>query len=149
MNKKQIVIGFGILLLILFVFGIIFTEAIFTNDNTISEEKQNIEITEFQTDKNTYSSHEDLEISLQITSSRDIQATAKIKGIQPFNRAYIENSKEINLKEGENEITFNEKTPRCTSGCGGVSPGEYDISIEIWDDNEIIGSLTTTINLVS
>ncbi|MEM5879139.1 MAG: hypothetical protein QXU74_01460 [Candidatus Aenigmatarchaeota archaeon] len=113
------------------------------------QETSEIEILNFTTDKNTYSSYEDMKISLLIKSSKDLEnVTIRVWGIKPRNYAYINDSKIVNLKEGENEITFTEKTPYCTSGCGGVYPGPYDLNAEVWINGKSVANSTKTINLV-
>ncbi|MEM5836383.1 MAG: hypothetical protein QXY24_01455 [Candidatus Aenigmatarchaeota archaeon] len=114
-----------------------------------SQKHPEIEILNFATDKNTYSSYEDMKISLLIKSSKDLEnVTIRVWGIKPRNYAYINDSKIVNLKEGENEITFTEKTPYCTSGCGGVYPGPYDLNAEVWINGKSVANSTKTINLV-
>jgi len=144
---KKILLGIAVAFLIILLLVISLSTEFFEIANNVTE--KDIEIIEFRTDKDTYSSRENVEISIKITSSEDRQVTAKIKGIQPLNRPHIESSKKVDIGEGENKINFNEKTPYCTSGCGGVSPGEYNLDIEILDGEEIIVNSTTTINLVS
>ncbi|MEM5870219.1 MAG: hypothetical protein QXR09_03600, partial [Candidatus Aenigmatarchaeota archaeon] len=68
-----------------------------------SQKHPEIEILNFATDKNTYSSYEDMKISLLIKSSKDLEnVTIRVWGIKPRNYAYINDSKIVNLKEGEN-----------------------------------------------
>lgn len=109
----------------------------------------NIQITEFKTDKSTYSSYEEMKIFVKLKSSEDLEnVNVKVWGIKPRNYAHINDSKTVSLKKGENEIVFNAKTPYCTSGCGGVYPGPYDLFLEVWFNGEIVASATSTINLV-
>ncbi len=109
-----------------------------------------IEIATLTTDKDTYGSHEDMEVSVLVRSSESLEnATVSLSGIKPYNRAYVKESKTVNLSRGENEIVFNAKTPYCTSGCGGVYPGPYDINAEILINGEQVANSSTTINLVS
>jgi hypothetical protein len=108
-----------------------------------------IEILSFSTDKNTYSSHEEMKILLLLKSSKEIEnITVNVWGIKPYNYAYINESKTLNLKRGENEIVFLARTPYCTSGCGGVYPGLYDLYAEVFMNDEKIANTTTKINLV-
>jgi hypothetical protein len=74
--------------------------------------------------------------------------TVNVWGIKPYNYAYINESKTLNLKRGENEIVFLARTPYCTSGCGGVYPGLYDLYAEVFMNDEKIANTTTKINLV-
>ena len=109
-----------------------------------------IEIKEFKTDKETYGSYEEIQISLKVFSKNEIKdVEIKIKGIQPGRYAYINEFKVVNLAEGENAVFFEAQMPYCTSGCGGVFPGPYDIYANIFVEEDLIESAITTINLIS
>ncbi len=119
------------------------------NTNTFENGTPGIEIAMLTTDKNTYGSHEDMRVSVLIRSSESLEkATVSLSGIKPYNRAYVKESKIVNLSQGENEIVFNAKTPYCTSGCGGVYPGPYDLNVEILITGGLVVNSSTTINLV-
>lgn len=118
-----------------------------TNQEEIQE---NLKITDFTTDKKTYTSNEGLEASLTVLSSKEIKGVViKLTGIKPHARSYINGSQTVDLNLGENKIVFTEKTPYCTSGCGGVYPGPYDLNIEIFIKENLIASSTVSINLTA
>ncbi len=106
-------------------------------------------IKSFTTDKETYGSEEDMKITIIIHSDAEIKnLTARVSGIKPYRTAFIDNSKTVDVVSGDNEIIFSEKTPYCTSGCGGVYPGPYNLNAEIFINGEMAANSTTTINLV-
>ena len=108
-----------------------------------------VEIVNFSTDKSIYGSYEEIKISLVVRSSKYIEnASANLFGIKPYNHAYVNESKLVNLAKGDNEIIFRAKTPYCNSGCGGVYPGPYNLSAGILINGEMAANSTTTINLV-
>lgn len=110
----------------------------------------NFKITDFITDKKTYTSHQELKAFLTVLSFKETEEVLiKLTGIKPYTRAYIDSSQTINLNSGENEIVFTEITPYCTSGCGGVYPGPYDLIAEIFIGKDLIASSTISINLTN
>lgn len=138
MNKKKLLKSIIIVLIIIILLIII------NNSNN----KDLIEITEFETDKNNYKSQETIIVTLNVFSPEDIEQTKiKLTGIRPYNYAYIDSSKRINLKKGDNKIVFEEKAPYCTSGCGGVFPGPYDLEAGIFINQTLITSEQKTITL--
>jgi len=109
-----------------------------------------IEIKEFKTDKENYGSHEKVQFSVKIWSKKDIdEAEIKITGIQPYQRFYINKAKITSLTAGENIFYIEAETPYCTSGCGGVYPGPYDVYASIFIGGKLIQSAENSINLVS
>ncbi len=116
---------------------------------TVIENNWQIEIKEFNSDKDTYGSREKVIFSLLILSDHKIdRAELSISGIRPYQYAYINKLEEINLARGQNMISIEAETPICTSGCGGVGPGPYDITADILVNHEIIASQTIIINLI-
>ncbi len=108
-----------------------------------------VNILSFETDKKTYGSYEEIKITAVVKSHIQMQdITARLTGIKPYNYAYIDKSKVIDINSGKNEITFVVKTPHCTSGCGGVYPGPYSVNIELIAGEEVLASSGTTIDLV-
>lgn len=108
-----------------------------------------IEIVKFVTDKKTYSSQEQMKILVVVKSSENVESIkASVWGIMPQRYAYVNYSKIADLSGGENEITFFGVTPYCTSGCGGVYPGPYEIHAEIFVEDILTANSTETINLV-
>ena len=116
--------------------------------NAITEE-MNIEITEFTTDKEVYGSYEEVKMTIVAVSPEAIEnAEINVAGINPYQHAYVDESRIVNLSMGENEITFSDKTPSCTSGCGGVYPGPYDITARISVNGTLLAEASLTITLV-
>jgi len=123
------------------------SEKIETNQK---ETQENLIIKDFATDKKTYKSREELKVSLIILNTGEVkEATVRLTGIKPYNHAYINSSKAIDLISGENEIIFTEITPYCTSGCGGVYPGPYNLDIEMFTEESLVASSTISINLTN
>ena len=109
-----------------------------------------LEIKEFKTDKKTYGSYEEIQFTVKIISNQNVKnAEVKITGIKPYSYPYINQSNTVNLSLGENNFTFKAKTPNCTSGCGGVYPGPYDVYLDIFINGSLIKNEKTIINLVS
>ncbi|MEM5793191.1 MAG: hypothetical protein QXY45_02425 [Candidatus Aenigmatarchaeota archaeon] len=134
-----------IFLTIVLIFGIIFIISGCTSLNN-----RGIDIIDFRTDKDTYSSFEEIRISLLIKSSGNFQdVQVNVLGIKPRQYYYINESKIINLTKGYNEISFISKTPHCTSGCGGVYPGPYNITSEVLLNGKFVCNKTIQINLIS
>ncbi len=103
---------------------------------------------ELTMDKEAYISHEDVEMTLNLEVDNEIEnAEIRITGIKPHQTAYIRETKVVDLKEGENTIVIVVKAPSCTSGCGGVYPGPYDIEAEVFVDEGLAGQTLTTITL--
>ncbi|MEM7821470.1 MAG: hypothetical protein QXX38_01510 [Candidatus Aenigmatarchaeota archaeon] len=90
-----------------------------------------------------------MKIFLVLKASKNLEnVSIKIWGIKPRNYAYVDLSKTVNLMVGENKIAFTTKTPFCTSGCGGVFPGPYELYAEVFVENEKVSNSSLTINLV-
>jgi hypothetical protein len=132
------------LILSLIIVGSILASSI--TKNTIN---QKVEIVSFETDKKVYRSNEEMKIFVFLKSSKEFEnVTVNVYGIIPRAYAYINESKTVNLKNGENRIVFQTKTPYCTSGCGGVNPGSYDLYVKVFIDGKEVTNSTTKINLV-
>lgn len=106
-------------------------------------------ITEFISDKDSYRSQETISFTLKIYSEEDTQnADLKIEGIKPGSTSYINKTKSIDIKSGDNIILISAQAPNCTSGCGGVYPGPYEITAQIILNEKPVSQSQTTINLV-
>ncbi|MGM5488427.1 MAG: hypothetical protein ACQESG_05750 [Nanobdellota archaeon] len=143
---------------------LVFTGCVNEEPNIVSEERNqaseernqaseegnqasDIEIMSFSTDNKTYGSYEKVNANAIVRSSADQTITARLSGIKPHTNPYIDESKIINLSEGENEIHFTATTPHCTSGCGGVYPGPYQLTLELLHGT--VTSKNITIELIS
>jgi hypothetical protein len=131
-------------------FLVFFSIFILTSSHfTSNQETSNVEVLNFSTDKKTYGSYEDMKISVLLKSSKNLEnVSVNVFGIRPRVYAYVNETKIVNLKKGENEVVFLAKTPYCTSGCGGVYPGPYDLYVKVFVNGEEIANSKTTINLV-
>ena len=108
-----------------------------------------IEILEFSTDKNTYASNEEIKASLVVESSEQVNAVkVNLLGVLVGGTYRVSAEREMDLAMGEKRIEISAMTPYCTSGCGGVHPGEYDVKVEIEKDWEVLAEASLKINLV-
>ncbi|MFP4523829.1 MAG: hypothetical protein ACLFO2_00740 [Candidatus Woesearchaeota archaeon] len=113
-----------------------------------SHDTPSFDVIRFETDNETYGSHEDLEAVVTLESTTGVRnAGARLVGIQPYNNPYIDERRIVNLTKGENRIAFEATTPHCTSGCGGVYPGPYDLVFELFVNDTVIANTTKTIEL--
>ncbi|MFP4423948.1 MAG: hypothetical protein ACLFP2_01825 [Candidatus Woesearchaeota archaeon] len=116
---------------------------------TQENKNQDVRIINFETEKYAYGSHENLKATVKIESAIKAGGKARLIGIKPHTYHHIDNTKRLDLNKGENKIVFNVKTPHCTSGCGGVYPGPYDITIQLSLNDTVVAESTKTIELVS
>lgn len=108
-----------------------------------------VEITNLQLDKDKYGSHETVNLTTSVRSNVEGEFLIKVHGIAPLGYEHVKKEESITLHPGDNKIKTEFKTPRCTSGCGGVKPGDYNIFVEIQKGNETLANASTTITLVS
>ncbi len=160
MNKKNINRLLILVILILFLFSIYFVYLLLNSstpaDKTTNNKEEvgdftntKVKIAEFNTDKDNYSSYEEIKLGVNLIAETEIKnAEIRITGIKPYQIAYIKETKVADLPKGESTILFEAQAPSCTSGCGGVYPGPYNISAEIFVEDTLIGSETTKIELV-
>jgi len=99
-------------------------------------------------DKEIYRSSEEMRLNaIAGPSESNENVTLKIYGIRD-GRGNLRVSEERNATmglDGLNEI-FVFRMPSCY-GCAGVSPGEYDIVMEIWKNGELVGNCSKTVTL--
>jgi hypothetical protein len=108
-----------------------------------------IEILEFSTDKNVYSSSQQLKATIILEASRAGNGiTARLHGINAQGSDKVDDSRILDLNEGINTVEFLETTPYCTSGCGGVFPGPYQLLIEISGESELLAQASAAIELI-
>ncbi len=99
------------------------------------------------TDKAAYGTGETLKATVAVSSPVAMDATIRLWGIRPSLTTHIDIVKRVRLVKGGNSIVFEAVTPRCTSGCGGVYPGPYEVVAELTAANRIV-SASTVITLV-
>ena len=108
-----------------------------------------IAITSLSLDKEEYGSKENIVFSLTVNASQEIETNLTLKGIKPRTYYYLNKLEKTSLEQGLNELSLNATTPSCTSGCGGVKPGEYEVKAEILVNETILAEANTTITLHS
>lgn len=109
-----------------------------------------IQISSFELNKEVYSSYEDVSFKIVIdSSSRVDNAELNIKGIKLRNIYYLHVSEAIDLKKGTNNFLLRATTPRCTSGCGGVNPGDYELVASLVINESVFSEIESIITLVS
>ncbi|MCW1301475.1 MAG: hypothetical protein QW507_03370 [Candidatus Nanoarchaeia archaeon] len=109
----------------------------------------NLSILEFSTDKESYSSFEDMYVKITIWSKSYLNnVSVDLIGIKARGYAHINDSRLVTLSPGRNEILFVEKTPYCTSGCGGVYPGPYQIEVKVYYGGKLIANSSKLIQLM-
>ncbi len=114
------------------------------------EEPLAVSIVSFTSDEQVYGSSDKMVFSIVINSSAAVEnASISIHGIKPYRRAYVDDTKTAALDFGTNSINFTETAPYCTSGCGGVYPGPYEINAQVFVDDVIVANSSITVNLVS
>ncbi|MCX6801549.1 MAG: hypothetical protein NT067_00395 [Candidatus Diapherotrites archaeon] len=108
-----------------------------------------VQITGFSTDKNVYSSSQQLKASIVLNASKGAGGiTARLHGINANGSDKVDETKTIDVNAGHNTIEFLETTPYCTAGCGGVFPGPYDLFFEVSDESGLLAQASATIELV-
>ncbi len=118
-------------------------------NNTNPESLPKIELS-VSTDKNVYSSNEDISVRLEVLCEKELpEVTVRIQGIKPKSYAYISESRLVSLGEGINILEFFDQIPACTGGCGGVYPGFYDVNAVVEFEGNILASAKTTIELIN
>ena len=96
-------------------------------------EKAKIVSVEVFTDKERYTSGEEVKIQVIAYSNRPLNATLRLEGIQ----GKIKVEKKIKLDSGINQFSFSFKLPKCNV-CGGIKPGTKKIKCEIlWDNSSV------------
>ncbi len=111
-----------------------------TTENFI---KENLTLS-VSADKQIYHSGDKINVSVKIESSIFIEdAIVKVYGI--YAGSYrIEDTKDVIIYPGKRELSFAFTTPRCY-GCSGISPGVYNLSVEVIYAGSVLKS--KTINL--
>lgn len=99
------------------------------------------------TNNDTYRSSEEIVITVDITASRDVDVTlVNISGIKnTFERNILEDSKTVQLKEGDNTVQFTFETPAC-GDCSGIPAGDHTIYANVEIDG-IQYNATSTVTL--
>lgn len=97
---------------------------------TAQLETSSIDEITLSTDKELYHSGEIIHITAGINSPAEIEnVTIRFYGIYS-GRYRLDQTKVVDLHEGENNVTLDYNAPRCY-GCSGISPGTYQISTDV------------------
>jgi hypothetical protein len=99
------------------------------------------------TDKDLYHSGEPIKLSLEVFSSAEIpNAKVKFYGVNAKSRLRLSYETIKNIARGDNLITYDFIAPSCY-GCAGVSPGTYQVTAEILQNNSSLANTTINIEL--
>lgn len=102
-------------------------------------ENVDISVIEVSADKDTYHSSENMNLSMIIRTSADIdEVMVTAKGIN----GRMNLQKIMNLTAGDNGVSFSYTLPRCNV-CGGISAGSYDLSCEVSYGNTTVKEKTS------
>ena len=103
--------------------------------------KSNVSLS-LSSDRKVYHSSELVKLTAFIYSdSRMENVTVRVNGIN----GRLNQRKTLDLKPGMNEVTFTYRLPRCNV-CGGIRPGNYELSCEVIYQNLTVKN-STTINV--
>ncbi len=101
------------------------------------------------TDRYTYHSHDDVNITIEIVSPKAMDGTTiHLFGIKNKYGAYKnERYFDMNLAEGENIIETKTNVPRCY-GCSGIEPGVYQFHAVLYYNDTPIVNASTNIEIL-
>ncbi|MCZ7357142.1 MAG: sulfite exporter TauE/SafE family protein [Candidatus Methanoperedens sp.] len=93
-------------------------------------------ILSISTEKNVYLSNESLIVQVDFNSTTDGKANLQVSGIKNvFDRALLSETRQVNLKKGDNFFIFDFKTPSCEE-CSALKPGEYYLNATVSQDGK-------------
>jgi len=83
------------------------------------------------TDKDIYHSNEALKAHVEFNSPKGDRGQIQVSGVRnAFNRALINETREINIEKGYNGFDFEFTTPSCEE-CSALSPGVYAVNATV------------------
>lgn len=98
------------------------------------------------TDKELYHSGEIIHITANVNSPIILDnATIRFYGIHS-RRYRLDQTKTVDLHEGENTITLDYQAPRCY-GCAGIKPGTYKISADCMHNGQTLANTSVDIEI--
>lgn len=104
-------------------------------------------ITVFETDMQAYRSQEKMNITVGVESSvAEENATLRVYGIYS-GRNRLDITREIKLRGGVNRLYYEYITPSCF-GCAGISPGPYNMTAELYVEDQLMDSEMTSIEMI-
>lgn len=123
--------------------GCIQEEPVTTEPNDSSQEQKDFEVVSFVTGRDSYGSSEEADFMIEVYSPEKINSTIMITGVSPYGRPKMKEIEEQELNKGMNSIVIKSKTPSCTTGCGGVKPGNYTMTLKVTAGKKILLENTT------
>jgi hypothetical protein len=98
------------------------------------------------TDKGLYHSNELMDITVTVDSSSSLRdVDVRVYGIN--SRYYrLDKTEKKDLDVGLNTIKFSYKTPPCT-GCAGISPGTYQVSVDLIYNGNVLATATNDVEI--
>ncbi len=98
------------------------------------------------TDKELYHSGEMIHIATDINSPMDLSnTTIRFYGIYS-GRYRLDQTKIVDLNAGENVITLDYNAPSCY-GCSGISPGVYQINVDVVYNEETLANASVDVEM--
>jgi len=105
-----------------------------------------LEILSLKTDKDLYHSGEIINITADVSSPVNLD-NVKVRFYGIYSRTYrLDKTETISPNQGENTITTAYTAPRCY-GCSGISPGTYQISVDVVYNNQTLASSSKDIEI--
>lgn len=100
------------------------------------------------TDKDLYHSNEVMHITMVVESPAGVtNATFVITGIRDNNgRERLSHNLTTGLLRGSNNVTYDYQLPPC-SGCAGLSPGDYQFNVTIFEDGVVSNTVNHTVRI--
>ena len=100
------------------------------------------------TDKKVYHSSEEMELTAVVeTSGRLENVTIRVYGIKDRRGNFrIDAKREVNIEPPGTKETFVFRMPSCY-GCAGVSPGKYNLTVEVSKDGKVLGNFSKEVKL--
>ena len=99
-------------------------------------------------DKEIYHSSDEMGLETSIETYTKLEnITIKVYGIKDRRGNYrVSGERTVNINPPGTSETFAFRMPSCY-GCAGVSPGDYDIILEVVQNGEVIGNFSKTVKL--
>lgn len=106
------------------------------------------QITSFTTDKDLYHSNEVMNIAISVSTTGTVDnATVRIQGISDrHGRSRLSHDIHANLSSGPATFVYEYHLPSCSS-CAGLDPGNYEVNVTLFRNNETLSQLNRTIRI--
>jgi len=117
-----------------------------SSTSTTSTTQISVEI-KVATDETVYSSHQTMDIEVEVKSELNIGGAAlRVYGLERRGYFFLDQKKPIVISSGDNLFEFEYTTPAC-SACSGLRAGDYYVKAEIEYIGQIIGVGNTSIRI--